>query len=240
MNSVELVPSYVDHAAPATRCGRDLLLFGVILLMANLSLLTGHGTPFSHFAFLPGLIAAGEWWRIIAHPFAHISLYHLLLDAGAFLLLYHGLRALSSARRLALFAGSAAGSLALAGLSSTFSYTGLCGLSGAAHGLMASSALLSARADDESERQAGRILLFLVVGKALFEAATGRVLFVTWHLGDVGLPNAYCHLGGVLGGLAAYALQKLAPNAETREERGGKNDEKVRAHGIGSVPSDRI
>ncbi len=33
-------------------------------------------------------IVAGERWRDFTFPLTHVSLYHLLLDAGAFVLLY--------------------------------------------------------------------------------------------------------------------------------------------------------
>jgi rhomboid family GlyGly-CTERM serine protease len=183
----------------------------------NLSLLTGQGAPVGRFAFLPGLVSAGEWWRVATHPLAHVSLYHLVLDAGAFLLLYQGFHGFSARRRLLLCAGAAAGSLVLAGLAPTFTRAGLCGLSGTAHGLMAASALVSVRASTLSERRVGWLLLTLVAGKALFEAVTGHVLFVSWHLGDVGSPNPFCHLGGVLGGLAALLPLRRRPMAAQRK-----------------------
>lgn len=183
--------------------GWDLALWAGVLLCANLALATGGATPVARYAFLPGRVAAGEWWRLATHPLAHVSAYHLLLDAGAFLVLYHGLAAFPLLRRLALCAGAAVCSLALAACAPEFDRAGLCGLSGVAHGLMAVSALGSARSDDPCERAAGRWLLALVAGKAALEAATGHVWFAAWHLGDVGLPNPYGHLGGVLGGLFA-------------------------------------
>lgn len=185
--------------------GSELLVLAVILALVNASMVTGGGSPAARYAYLPSLVEGGDWWRIVTHPFAHVSPYHLVLDASAFLLLYHGLREMSARRRIALFVGAVAGSLALAALFPSFAMAGLCGLSGAAHGLMAVSALVSVRASNRSERRMGWTLFALVAGKAVVEAATGQVLFAGWHVGNVGLPNPYCHLGGVLGGLAALA-----------------------------------
>lgn len=33
-------------------------------------------------------VAADRWLRIFTHPFLHVSVYHLLLEAAAFSLLY--------------------------------------------------------------------------------------------------------------------------------------------------------
>ena len=98
------------HARAAIFRHIDLLLFGVVILIANLALLAG-GTPAARYSFVPSLVAQGEWWRVPGHLFAHISFYHLLLDAGAFLLLYHGLKELSMGQRLAVVVGGAVGSL---------------------------------------------------------------------------------------------------------------------------------
>jgi hypothetical protein len=184
----------------------DLVLLLLLVVAANLPLLSG-ASPAARWAFVPALVGAGEWWRVPGHLFAHISLYHLLLDAGAFLMLYHGLKELSLARRLAVALGGAIGSTALASLAPAFGQEGLCGLSGAAHGLMAVTGLLTVRtAVDTTMRRVGWITFGLVAAKAVIEAATGHVLFASWHLGNVGQPNALCHLGGVVGAAAAWCL----------------------------------
>ncbi|MDD5707594.1 MAG: rhomboid family intramembrane serine protease [Kiritimatiellae bacterium] len=214
VSHVECRPAVADYRLPTAHCRLptlprlDLILLAVAIVLVNLPLLTGQGTAVGRFAFLPDLVAAGEWWRVAAHPFAHVSLYHLVLDAGAFLLLYRGFHGVSAGRLLLLCAGAAAGSLACAAMAPDFARSGLCGLSGTAHGLMAASALLSVRAPAQSERRVGWVLLGTVAAKALFEALTGHVLFVSWHPGDIGLPNPFCHLGGVLGGLLCALLMR--------------------------------
>jgi membrane associated rhomboid family serine protease len=141
---------------------------------------------------------------LLTHPFAHVSAYHLLLDGGAFFLLYHGLRDVRTGRRLLVFLGAATGSLILAVLHPAIATSGLCGLSGAAHGLMAVTGLVMAAQEDPAVRHAGLWATGLVLAKSLFEACTGWVLFSDLHLGDIGRPNPLCHLGGTLGGMAAW------------------------------------
>ncbi|MDD2461398.1 MAG: rhomboid family intramembrane serine protease [Kiritimatiellia bacterium] len=81
-----------------------------------------------------------RWWRLLTASFVHVSAYHLALDAGAFLLLYHTLHEPSRPGRLLAVAACAAGSLA-ASLLTLAPDGSLCGLSGVGHGLLAVSAL---------------------------------------------------------------------------------------------------
>ena len=168
------------------------LLWLAALACVNLPLLAGH-VP-ERFILYPVAVAAGEWWRLVTHPLAHVSLYHLLLDAGAFLLLWHQLPA---GRRIGWTIAAAAGSAGLAALLPGALAHGLCGLSGVAHGLMAAQALEMLR--DPAQRRAGAWCLLLVAGKSLIELATGNAFFADVHLGDVGAPVVGAHLGGVLG-----------------------------------------
>lgn len=173
-----------------------------LLAVVNMPLLFGR--PLVAGVFRPDDVLAGEWWRLVLHPFVHVSLYHLLLDAGAALLLYDGLRGHRAGHRLTLAAAGGAGALLAAWIASPeINTVGLCGLSGLAHGLMAVTGVETLGAADRGERRVGAVTLALVVAKTLFEALTGHVLFASWHLGDVGLPLAACHAGGVVGGLAA-------------------------------------
>src|SRR5262252_2802298 len=117
----------------------ELLAFAVLIAVFNFPLICGsswHSMAFEKQTFLQG-----QWWRLLAHPFVHLTWYHLLLDATAFLTLYVGLLDRSLGRRLGYIIGAAAGSVVLSWASSMTSVKGLCGLSGIAHGLMAVSAL---------------------------------------------------------------------------------------------------
>jgi rhomboid family GlyGly-CTERM serine protease len=174
----------------------ELLTFSVLLAVCNLPALR------AQLSFSPSAVAAGQWWRVITHPFVHVSWYHLLLDGSAFLLLYQSLRG----PRVAYVTAAGAGSL-LASLWfwPAIGTTGLCGLSGIAHGLMAVSALEMIH---QGERRVGWTCLALVAGKSIWEAATGQVVFSFLHFGLMGTPVAVCHLGGVVGGAAAFTLRK--------------------------------
>ena len=104
--------------------------------------------------FLPKSVAAGEWWRVLTHPLAHVTWYHLLLDASGFLLLYDGLRQGRMLGRLAYVVAAAAGGLLASWLASpAFQEVGFCELSGVAHGLMAVAGLELAHGAGKSRAQ---------------------------------------------------------------------------------------
>ncbi len=179
----------------------ELTAFIAALIAANFMLLLGRVCE--PLVFFPSQWMSGEWWRAITFPFVHVSWYHLLLDASAFLFLYHGLQETSVKRRLLYVASCAAGSL-IASVASSSLETGLCGLSGIAHGLMAISALEFMRSDDRALRNASMVCFWVVVLKSILEAFAGHVLFGFLHFGSVGAPVAVCHTGGILGGLLFF------------------------------------
>jgi rhomboid family GlyGly-CTERM serine protease len=179
----------------------ELIAFAVVLAMVNAPLL---GRSWNNqLAFFPMRIADGEWWRLITHPFVHVSWLHLLLDGSAFLMLYRELAHWTTRRRLAASGWCAAGSLLAAMLSPLVAVRGFCGLSGIAHGLMALSAVEMIRRGDAWERRAGWFAFLIVVVKAGYEAASGNVVLSFLHFGLMGVPIAACHAGGVIGGLVA-------------------------------------
>lgn len=184
----------------------ELLLFLSAICLINIPLLWGE--RFSNFAFVPSYVADGEWWRVITYSFAHVSWYHLFIDAGAFMLLYCGLLEPSWLKRILYVVFCALGSLAAAMLSPDIFSGGLCGLSGAAHGLMAVSALeiISHNTADDNMRFVGVVGLWIVVVKSIVEVVTGKVVFSFLHIGDVGTPLTLCHGGGVLAGIIVFVL----------------------------------
>ena len=193
----------------------ELFIFLALLLCINIPLFQGQRFP--SLSFVPDRVAAGEWWRILTHPFAHVSWYHLLIDASAFLFLYRGLIETSWRKRAMYAAICALGSLSASMLSPAILTGGLCGLSGAAHGLMAVSALEMAciKTAHSTLRRAGIIALCVVVAKSMFEAITGNVVLSFLHIGDVGTPLTLSHAGGALAGIVAFAVL----NSSFRETR---------------------
>jgi rhomboid family GlyGly-CTERM serine protease len=184
-------------------------VFAFVLLLANGPLFWGGSTEL--LAFNPARVAAGEWWRVITHPFVHVSAYHLLLDGAAFLMLCADLRRWSVVRRLAAIAACGLGSALAAMISPLLQAHGLSGLSGIAHGLMAITSLESVARGDSWERGIGWCSLAIVLIKAGVEAATGHALLSFLHFGLMGTPIAVCHAGGVLGGLLFYLLLSCRP-----------------------------
>jgi rhomboid family GlyGly-CTERM serine protease len=179
----------------------ETIVFTGLLLMLNLPLLTGNFS--TQFILLPDRVLEGEWWRLLTFVWVHNSLYHLIMDASAFLLLYAGLRAPTPARLLQLAACVLFSGLVPWGMDDQVKSIGLCGLSGVAHGLMIISAFEILAGGTKSDQVAGSLMLIGVLGKAIYEQITGTVLFAQWHLGFVGVPIPSCHFGGVIGGLLA-------------------------------------
>lgn len=190
----------------------ELLLFTSLIALANVPLC--FGSSFESLAFRPDLVRQGEWWRVVTHPFVHVTWYHLLLDGMAFLSLYSTLAEKRLARRLGYVFAAGAGSLLLSWFAAPNPANGLCGLSGIAHGLMAVSALelILANPPYSPERRIGWISLGLVIGKAAFEALTGRMFLSFLDFGMLGTPVAVSHAGGIIGALAAMLiLNQLRP-----------------------------
>ena len=196
----------VDAAMRRSLWRWELAALTLLIAVFNLPLMTGEFS--TRFIFHHEAVAAGEWWRVVTHPFVHVSLYHLTLDAAAFFLAYIELKNWRPGSRLALLTGSAAGGLlgALAASPQVFT-NGLCGLSGVAHGLTAIVSLeLLCRPTDRTTSWTAILCFIGVVAKSVIEAATGQVMFASWHLGSLGTPIAACHAGGVLGALVTWSL----------------------------------
>ncbi len=181
----------------------DVIIIAALILVANTHLVTGNLS--ASLVFFPSAVESGQWWRLITYPFVHVTWYHLLLDAGAFFLLYKELLHNRIAQRVFYVVVSGAFSLAAAVVSSPIiDKLGLCGLSGIAHGLMAVSALQMMQ--EKQNFRTGLFCFLLVVSKSIHESLTGEVLFSFLHFGLYGTPLAACHGGGVLGGILAYYI----------------------------------
>ncbi len=182
----------------------EIRFWMVLLGLINLGLLVNN-TPASNLMFDRAAVASGEWWRILTWPFVHVSRYHLLLDAAAFLLLYSSLSINRSIWRLATVGCCAAGSLLLPlSVAPQIDQLGLCGLSGVAHGLAAISALEMLRQPTNSKL--GGFLLAGLLLKTGWELFTGSAFLQQLHLGEIGVPIVTSHAGGVLGGLLGVLL----------------------------------
>lgn len=201
----------IDHRSLRLELG----CFVLLLTLVNLPLVTGGLS--SSFAFHPDLVRQGEWWRLATHPFAHVTWYHLLLDAAAFLLAYAELGSRRGFERLVFVIAAGAGSLLVAwGISPLVATNGLCGLSGIAHGLTAVVGLEMLRKESDTGLRVAGLLCFLsVAAKCLIEAVTGDVLFAFWHLASLGTPIAVSHAGGALGALAALWFMEAFQTRQT-------------------------
>jgi rhomboid family GlyGly-CTERM serine protease len=177
----------------------ELLIFAATLVLLNLGLLTG--VVSENLVLLPNRIADGEWWRLFSFAWAHNSLYHLVLDGSAFLFLYQNLKSRRTLRIAQLVTCILFSGIVPVLFSPEIKEIGLCGLSGVAHGLMAISAVEAILANELEARSFGWLLLLGLGAKVAFEMASGRMLFQSWHMGNVGIPIPSCHLGGLFGGI---------------------------------------
>ena len=186
---------------------KEIKIYIFFLVAFNLALVTG--SVFESMIFLPDKVMQGQVYRIFTHPFVHVSWYHLLLDGAAFLMLYSQLASKSLAVRTSYVAATSIGSMSAVAIALPYVESiGYCGLSGIAHGLMTICALdmLTARDSDKTTKIAGAISLFLVIAKSIYEAAAGHMFLELFHFNMMGSPVAVSHLGGVAGGLIAFAL----------------------------------
>jgi rhomboid family GlyGly-CTERM serine protease len=203
----------------AARCAPSVDLWVWAALIAAVNLAAWFLGGASRLAFIPSAVAAGEWWRLITSPLAHVSAYHFILDGAGFLMVYASLRERKLSVRTALVASAMLGSLLAAWIADPrVSAVGVCGLSGCAHGLMAvGGAEMIAAGKDRVERRIGWIVFLLVAAKSVYEVLTGSVLFAFLHFGYLGAPVAACHIGGIAGALAAwFVLRRLPSTARGR------------------------
>ena len=180
-------------------------IYAACILVANIGLVTGAVATWGY--YYPDRVIAGEFYRLLTHPFVHVSAYHLLLDGSAFLMLYAMLKESSLARRTLYLLGTHIGCL----IGVTFvlplhDSIGYAGLSGIAHGLMAIWALECLQSKERDTAIVGGVTLAVVLGKSLYEALSSQMLFSFMHNSLIGQPISVSHLSGILGGVLTFGL----------------------------------
>ncbi len=186
---------------------KELKIYIFLLIAFNVGIFTG--TVSDSMLFHPEKIMQGQVWRLVTHCFVHVSWYHLLLDGAAFIMLYSQITAKSLAVRTFYVAAASIGSVSAVAIALPYvESVGYCGLSGIDHGLMTICALemLVAADSDRTMKIAGVVSLCLVAVKSIYEAATGQMFLQFLHFNMMGSPVAVSHIGGVAGGLVAFAL----------------------------------
>lgn len=202
----------IEKVHDAHRLPGDTLVLLIIVLIFNAHLI-GLGSGIANI-FIPSAVKHGQWWRLLTHPFVHVTWYHLLLDAGAFFILYADLKKKSLPMKMFCLITCAGTSLAAALIfSPLIESRGLCGLSGTAHGLMALSGLEMIK--DGSNKRIGIASFLAVLIKSIYELITGAVVFDFMHMGLCGTPVAACHFGGVVGGILSFLIISLVGGRNT-------------------------
>lgn len=212
---------------------KEIIVLLIVITAANIPLFMG--TFSDGLIYLPDRVADGQWWRLFTHPFVHVSLYHLLLDGAAFLLLYAQLAEESLFKRIGYLLGiHLAVVLAVTYALPHVQAVGYCGLSGVAHGLMAVWCLeRMGRRSLGRERLIAGVVFAGLLGKSIYEVMAGHAFFESTHFGDVGVPVVAAHLAGIIGAVAVYVSNLLArftaELAENRAERSAKKYLTLRA-----------
>ena len=187
---------------------REWVIWLLILVWINGPLLFGSTT--NQWNLVPHLCLT-EPWRWLTHPFAHVSVYHLLIDASAFLSLLHAVQG-KPVFRLGLVIICAIGGAFGALLDPVnINLSGFGGLSGAAHGLAIYAGWIYTKNDLPRDRLFGWCMIALVMGKSIWEATSGTVFLHQLHFGSIGKPITWCHLGGALAGLTFCLCSIRAP-----------------------------
>jgi membrane associated rhomboid family serine protease len=188
--------------------------FLLLLVVFNLPILTDQIS----FSLYPSTLWMIEPWRWFTFAWHHISLYHLLMDGAAFVILYQSLRCGFGERLQHLVLCILFSGLIPILIDERLWAVGLCGLSGVAHGMMLIGALETVVHPDKNFKKIGFLMFCAVLGKTIFEQITGSVLFAEHHLGNVGIPIAACHTGGLVGALLSSILS-IANSRTTQTHR---------------------
>jgi membrane associated rhomboid family serine protease len=158
------------------------------------SLAANYTAPlFRSWALVPGLVASGEWWRVLTAGFLHFGPIHLLFNMMALWVIGRDVEtALGRGRFLAVYLVSLLGGSA-AVMVLTPSTANVAGASGAVFGLMGALAVLLCRLKVPMGQVTGLIVVNLVI---------------TFLIPGISVAG---HLGGLVVGAAATAALVYAP-----------------------------
>lgn len=175
------------------------LLFYSAICLFNLHIF-GLSFP-NNLIFYPSKFIEGSFYSIISYPFIHASLYHLVLDLAAFIMLFDSLN-YKTPSKILIVLFCIIGSALLSCINPLINEIGLCGLSGPTHGLFAVFGLMIA--ENKYRKPLGIFILIILILKCVFEIIFNDLLFNGLHLGNIGTPIVFCHTGGMIGGILGY------------------------------------
>ena len=182
-----------------------LITFIGLILLSNPHLM-GYSLPNNNIFFISDL-ANGRFYTLFTYAWIHVSWYHLLIDCAAFLMLLYSLQVRSFPKKIFYVTVCMISSALTTLLNPQISSLGLCGLSGTAHGLSIICAMEYLQ--QKETHTVGVVLIIITIAKTVYEIYTGRMLFMQWHLGYIGNPIIWSHVGGTFGGWLSYCLLKL-------------------------------
>jgi membrane associated rhomboid family serine protease len=179
--------------AVLTLIGLNLAVFVATVVQSG-SLLSNERAPlFQQWALVPGLVAQGEWWRVVTSGFLHFGPLHILFNMWALWVIGKDLEVvLGRTRFLAVYGVSLlGGSAAVMLFYAPGSY--VAGASGAVFGLMGGLAVVLLRV----RAPVGQVIMLIVINLVISRLVPGVSL--------VG------HIGGMVVGALAVAALVYAP-----------------------------
>lgn len=173
--------------------GVNVVIFAVTVVQAGSLAANSAASLFQQWFLVPGLVGAGEWWRIVTSGFLHFGPVHLLFNMLALWIIGRDVETvLGRGRFLAMYLTALLGGSAAVMLFYP-PESGVAGASGAVFGLMGALVVLLRRL----KAPAGSVLGLIAVNVVISVVIPGISLIA--------------HLGGLVVGAAATAALVYAP-----------------------------
>ncbi len=158
-----------------------------------------------------------QWWRLVAAPFVHVDVVHLMLNSAALLFAGFALEALVGKARWVVVYGLGALGGGVFSIGFNDPSTVSIGASGAVMALLAALVVLASAVEDEVERNGLRVTAARLLAPSLLPVVTSRT---------GGKVDVAAHIGGALAG-ALIALV-LLPELKRRLHRTTASDASLR------------
>lgn len=182
-----------------------MILFITIISITNFTLVFGESNQIFYLNL--SRVKEGQYWLLITHPMAHVSLYHLTTDLLVFILLFMELKnvPIISKYKIIFFCWILSSSAAIISLP-LYTVDTFSGLSGINYGMLTIICLESYFQKENYFlfRWGSLLVLALIILKQIAEGCFQFSLIHEIHFGYVGTPIVESHAGGILAGLLVF------------------------------------
>jgi membrane associated rhomboid family serine protease len=183
----------------------DFFLLFLILITINFPLFIGGNTNIFAFYFSH----TKHWWQIFTFVFAHITIFHFLIDVIPFLMLYIFLDEKNSFWRVLYFLIIWLGNIiAVLFFKHPTDIASIRGLSGITYGFIIITTLeLIFNRKDRTIKIIGALSFLFMLGLVSYEMIYQTFPFQFLLLGSVGIPVFICHLAGVISAIFIFSVR---------------------------------